>query len=287
VEIDGEIRGLQQRVTESQLTVQNVRTTREHHLQDLHRIRSEHDEAGGRIDNLIRTLDSLQRSIEQSQGERERQEGLCRDLALSVDRGKADLTEAQERQAEDMAQAQQIDIDLEAVRKAVSSLRESRMTIEVKRAEVRTQLATIESTLSGTYEVEPATLPEQSTTDGLTDSGNTETSADELKQQLQKIRERLDRMGPINIAAINEHQELDERHRFLTTQEQDLTTSITALKEIIQRINHTTKDMFATTFAELQEKFGQVFTNFFPGGRAELQLVEVLLDETAEGKGPQ
>jgi chromosome segregation protein len=110
---------------------------------------------------------------------------------------------------------------------------------------------------------------------------------EDLKQQLQKIRERLDRMGPINLAAINEHQELEARHRFLSTQEQDLSNSIASLKEIIQRINRTTKDMFATTFAELQEKFGQVFTKFFPGGRAELQLVEVPADETAEGKGPQ
>ena len=93
-------------------------------------------------------------------------------------------------------------------------------------------------------------------------------------QQLQKIREKLDRLGPINLAAIHEHQELDERYRFLTTQEQDLSTSIGSLKEIIQRINRTTKDMFAGTFAELQQKFSEVFVKFFPGGRAELQLVE-------------
>src|SRR6185295_19117100 len=97
---------------------------------------------------------------------------------------------------------------------------------------------------------------------------------EELRQQLQKIRERLERMGPINLAAINEHQELEERHRFLSTQEQDLSNSIASLKEIILRINRTTKDMFATTFAELQEKFGEVFAKFFRGGRAELQLVE-------------
>ena len=104
---------------------------------------------------------------------------------------------------------------------------------------------------------------------------------------MQKIREKLDRLGPINLAAIHEHQELDERYRFLTTQEQDLSTSIGSLKEIIQRINRTTKDMFAGTFAELQQKFSEVFVKFFPGGRAELQLVEVQADETTEGRGPQ
>lgn len=89
------------------------------------------------------------------------------------------------------------------------------------------------------------------------------------------------------MAAIHEHQELDERYRFLTTQEQDLSASIGSLKEIIQRINRTTKDMFAGTFAELQQKFSEVFVKFFPGGRAELQLVEAPVDETVEGGGPQ
>jgi chromosome segregation protein len=110
---------------------------------------------------------------------------------------------------------------------------------------------------------------------------------DDLRQQLQRVRERVDRMGPINLAAIGEHQELEERHRFLSTQEQDLSASIASLKEIIQRINRTTKDMFSATFAELQEKFGEVFTKFFSGGRAELQLVDAPPDENAEVKGPQ
>jgi chromosome segregation protein len=108
-----------------------------------------------------------------------------------------------------------------------------------------------------------------------------------LREQLRKIREKLDRLGPINLAAIHEHQELDERYRFLTTQEQDLSTSIGSFKEIIQRINRTTKDMFAATFAELQQKFSEVFVKFFPGGRAELRLVASQPDEITEGVAPQ
>jgi chromosome segregation protein len=149
----------------------------------------------------------------------------------------------------------------------------------------------------GTYQVDPATLFDQPASEPASERPAVgeepipegKPAADEaaLREQLQKIREKLDRLGPINLAAIQEHQELDERHRFLTTQEQDLSTSIGSLKEIIQRINRTTKDMFASTFAELQQKFSEVFVKFFPGGRAELQLVEVPADETAEGRGPQ
>ena len=107
----------------------------------------------------------------------------------------------------------------------------------------------------------------------------------QLREQIQKIRERLERMGAINLAAIDEHRELEERYQFLTTQEQDLSTSIASLKEIIHRINRTTKDMFVETFNELQQKFGEVFSKFFPGGRAELQLVEEPLEEGSEDNG--
>jgi chromosome segregation protein len=172
------------------------------------------------------------------------------------------------------------------------------MAVEVKKAEIRMQLGTVESTLLGTYQVDLATRFEAPVVDMTSEQlsigkesipeGQPAVNEVALREQLQKIREKLDRLGPINLAAIHEHQELDERYRFLTTQEQDLSRSISSLKEIIQRINRTTKDMFAGTFAELQQKFSEVFVKFFPGGRAELQLVEVPADETAaEGRGPQ
>jgi len=297
VQVDHKMQGAQQRLTDAQLTVQDIRTTREHQRSNLQRIRQEQQETVSRIDTLSRQVASLQSSIEQSRGERERQERICRELGQSAEQVKAQLVDAQECQAKDMRHVQEIETSLEAVRHAVSALRETRMRVEVKRAEVRTQLGAVESTLSGTYQVDPVSLVDAHRAGQTSEllQGDSESMAevplmpseDELRQQLQKIRERLDRMGPINLAAISEHQELEERHRFLSTQEQDLSTSIGSLKEIIHRINRTTKEMFATTFVELQEKFGEVFTKFFPGGRAELQLVEVPVDEAAEGKGPQ
>jgi chromosome segregation protein len=243
---------------------------------------------------LTQHVEGFTASIEQSRVERENQEARCREFGESAVQTKAQLVELQEEQARDMAAAHQLDIQLEDVRRTVSSLRESRMTVEVKKAELRVQLGTVESTLVGTYQVDLATLSDAPVVEEASGFGQEPITAlplavDEvaLRAQLQKVREKLDRLGPINLAAIHEHQELDERYRFLTTQELDLSTSIGSLKEIIQRINRTTKDMFTDTFAELQQKFSEVFVKFFPGGRAELQLVEAQVDETVEGSGPQ
>jgi chromosome segregation protein len=288
-QIDQDTQGLQQRCTEAQLAAQDIRTTSEHRHQDLLRIRQEQHDAIARIGTLTGHVEGLAASIEQSRTERERQEARCREFGESAAQGKARLVEMQEQQAQDMAAAQRLEAGLEDIRRMVSSLRESRMAVEVKKAEIRVQLGTVESTLLGTYQVDPATLAPERLAGGEEPIPEDRSAVDEaaLREQLQKIREKLDRLGPINLAAIQEHQELDERHRFLTTQELDLSTSIGSLKEIIQRINRTTKDMFASTFAELQQKFSEVFVKFFPGGRAELQLVEVPADETGEARGPQ
>lgn len=116
-----------------------------------------------------------------------------------------------------------------------------------------------------------------------------ETLADEelatMRARVQKIRERLARIGGVNLSAIDEHRELEERHRFLSTQEQDLTSSIKSLRDIIQRINRTTKELFQETFVQLQERFVQVFQKVFPGGRAELVMVEPAPDAEGDGEG--
>ncbi|HLA61898.1 MAG TPA: chromosome segregation protein SMC, partial [Nitrospiraceae bacterium] len=262
--IDHDMQGLQQRFTEAQLVAQGIRATREHRHHDLLRIQQQQHDAVARIETLTRHVEGLTVSIEQSRVEREGQEARCREFGESAFQVKVRLIEHQEEQAQDMAAAHQVDARLEDVRRAVSSLRESRMAVEVKKAEIRMQLGTVESTLLGTYQVDLATLleptvvamtPEQlSIGKELISEGQPAVNEVALREQLKKIREKLDRLGPINLAAIHEHQELDERYRFLTTQEQDLSSSISSFKEIIQRINRTTRDMFASTFTELQQK---------------------------------
>jgi len=95
-----------------------------------------------------------------------------------------------------------------------------------------------------------------------------------VREALAQKRGRLSELGPVNVMAIDEHRELEERLRFLTTQEEDLTQSIASLKAIIARINRTTKQLFLETFQDLQMKFNETFRTFFDGGHAELVLVE-------------
>lgn len=265
-----ESQALQLRSRESHLALAAVRAGREHAEADLRRVGREQAEMTVRIATLTEQLAILTTSVEQSRIERARNERLFTELDQRALQIRLDLQAAQARHDQDMQSADVLDRQLASVRRAVADSREQRMGIEVRRAEVATQLSVRESTLQGTYQL--------SLEAALVHDPEAEASAlphDQLplREQLQKVRDRLDRLGPINLAAIEEHRELEERHRFLTTQEEDLSKSVASLKEIISRINRTTKDMFLETFNELQQKFIEVFARFFPGGRAELVLI--------------
>lgn len=293
--IDQNVRAVQERVTDARLMAEGLRAKREHEQANHARIRRETQDLEQRRHSLREHLEGLTQAIEESRAEQLRQEALCQEVGLAAARVKAELVAAQDQQTQDVAASQALEASLDRLRKEVSIVRDARMRVEVRRAEIRTQLGTVEGTLSGTYQLDPLSLLEQPAESeqlalepeaAVSEQRDARPDA-ELKEQLQKLRDRLDRMGPINLAAISEHQELDQRYTFLTAQEQDLANSITSLKEIIQRINRTTKDMFVSTFNELQIKFTEVFGQFFPGGRAELQLVDEPPSENGEYAGGQ
>ena len=294
-QIDHSVRDLQERVTEARLTAEGLRAKREHEHANRARVMQQVQETDHRRGMLGEHLESLKISIEQSRTEQAHQETLCQTFGVTVGRVKGELVAAQEQQTQQIAASQALEAGLDDLRRGMSAIRDARMTVEVRRAEIRTQLGTVEGTLSGTYQMDPLTLLGGTVESAELVLGSEDTPAeeaiqrsdDELKEQLQKLRERLDRMGPINLAAISEHQELDERYKFLSAQELDLSNSISSLKEIIQRIQRTTKDMFVSTFYELQQKFTEVFGQFFPGGRAELQLVDEPPSENGESPGSQ
>ncbi|RYD32300.1 MAG: hypothetical protein EOP86_15990, partial [Verrucomicrobiaceae bacterium] len=94
-----------------------------------------------------------------------------------------------------------------------------------------------------------------------------ETTVTELKQ-------RLDSMGPVNLDAIQEYEELEERHNFLQSENDDLVKAKTELLGIIQRINVETRKRFADTFYQVRDNFRNTFKELFGNaGQADLILV--------------
>jgi len=95
-----------------------------------------------------------------------------------------------------------------------------------------------------------------------------------LEARLQEAREKIERLGPVNVLAVEQAQELEDREAFLTAQRQDLLESIAELERAIKGIDRTSKDRFQEAFRVINEHFGVVFKQLFGGGTAGLSLID-------------
>ncbi|RPH71055.1 MAG: chromosome segregation protein SMC [Myxococcaceae bacterium] len=94
------------------------------------------------------------------------------------------------------------------------------------------------------------------------------------EQQLRELRGQLERLGEINLTAIEEHAEVGQRHSFLAGQKKDLESSIKALRDAIAKIDRTSRERFTRTFEVVNDRFQRVFPRLFGGGRAGLLLTD-------------
>jgi chromosome segregation protein len=88
------------------------------------------------------------------------------------------------------------------------------------------------------------------------------------------LRRKIERLGPVNMMAIEQFDELESRHLFLTTQRKDLLDSIAQTGEAIRKIDKTTRERFAEAFELINRNFEKTFTTLFGGGRAGLVLID-------------
>jgi chromosome segregation protein len=95
-----------------------------------------------------------------------------------------------------------------------------------------------------------------------------------LEEIISELTRQLDNMGPVNLDAVHEYDELEERFAFIEKQNNDLTASRRELLDTISHINTTTRKLFAETFAQVRTNFREMFAEMFGGGRADLSLMD-------------
>jgi chromosome segregation protein len=97
-------------------------------------------------------------------------------------------------------------------------------------------------------------------------------SIDAWDEKLEKVRKRIDRLGPINLAAIDEFKEQSERKEYLDAQLADLNDALATLEGAIRKIDKETRSRFRDTFEKVNDGFKLLFPKLFGGGHAYLEL---------------
>jgi len=93
-------------------------------------------------------------------------------------------------------------------------------------------------------------------------------------ERLEELKEKIERLGEVNLGAAQEEEELSSRYQFLSEQREDLMKSLESLNDAIKKINRTTKQRFVETYHMINDKFKTVFPALFQGGKAELTLTD-------------
>ncbi|HEV2391160.1 MAG TPA: chromosome segregation protein SMC [Verrucomicrobiae bacterium] len=162
-----------------------------------------------------------------------------------------------------------LEVELAQKNMAVQNLRERvQQKYHLNLDDIRSECITITFADEGPARVHVMSPEEMAAAGGATDW-------QAVGQQIETLQKRLDEIGPVNLVAIEEYEETEQRYQFLSKQHEDLVQAKAQLLEVINRINTQTREMFRETFEQIRANFRTMFTEVFGGGKADL----VLMDE--------
>jgi chromosome segregation protein len=233
-------------------------------------------------ETLIQTRSTLERRLAEASEEGARIAARSAELAREE-------SDARRRRTENLAVRETRAAEHAA---ALEAARETAALVEAGETQARSERAALDATREARFEAEVAATRNASDLEHVVAQAREEFGVDPgalepppdaspealaaLEVEVSELAASLERLGPVNVLAFEEHKEMSERLVFLTTQRDDLLKSIAELQESIRKINATSSERFAEAFHAIQVNFKEMFTRLFQGGTAEMRL----LDET-------
>ncbi len=95
---------------------------------------------------------------------------------------------------------------------------------------------------------------------------------EQVREEIAELRGKIERLGNVNVDAIDQQADLEERYEFLASQVEDLNKSKSQLEQLIARINKESREKFQVTFENIRGHFQQIFRKLFGGGKADILL---------------
>jgi chromosome segregation protein len=262
------------------------------------RLEGEMKDARAALDRLLRERQELQdesaRTRRDEEDAQSRKSEIQDELEAMAERvqdlhelrdQRATVVDARQREKSDVvAREQQDTVAVREVRRKAGEARQAAHGAELRLTQLRNDLTHLEDRLTGEYDMTRADL----------DAYRPGELPGDASVQLEFLRDRLRRLGPVNLLAVEEFEEKSERLQFMTSQRDDLNQARDTLHRTIAEINKKASIMFLDTFALVQENFQKTFQVLFQGGECSLTLtgddpLEADIEVTARprGKRPQ
>ncbi|MCO6059607.1 chromosome segregation protein SMC [Pseudomonas sp. MOB-449] len=243
-----------------------------------------------RVGSLRAQHDSTRQALERLALQFERLNERREQLSLNLEEGAAPLEELRLKLEELLEKRLGVEEELKLARLALEDADRELRDAEKRRTQAEQQAQLLRGQLEQqrlewqALTVRRKALQEQLHEDGYDLHGVLATLPGEAsegawEEELERLAGRIQRLGPINLAAIDEYQQQSERKRYLDAQNDDLVEALDTLENVIRKIDKETRNRFKETFDQINSGLQALFPKVFGGGHAYLELTgEDLLD---------
>jgi len=300
-ELGGALEDQQERVEE----IASEQDEKRHHLQEmrLNRVRLEHRIEGlqREMKRLTTSAEELAEAAERRRGEAAESEATHKALGDEIGEEEGILKQRQEVRRklegdlegrekaflEHRNRMQELEEELRNERRGREDQQERVHTVELRLSELGMRRENLAEKIREEYDVDLGEVEEAE----LLEEGAESPPAEALEDEVLTMRERLDRLGPVNLLALEEYEAEKQRLDFLVEQRTDLEEAKHTLQQTIRKINKTARKRFMETFEEIRSSFRKTYSQFFEGGEADIYLggeedpLEARIEIVARPKG--
>jgi chromosome segregation protein len=297
VAAEEQLRESQARFTQAEDTIKDLEAKRadleaqrDELRADLQRVRAQAEEDRQTVQNITIQFESRRSSKESAAQNLSRMQSQLTqferrevEIREQLELGQQPLADNQRMLDEQLANRVTVEEELAAARRRVESveselrrLDQDRMQVEQRAESARASVSEAEISLREVRVRQEGFAEQLAQTDfdygTLLEEMDEEASIQLWEEKLEKVRRRIDRLGPINLAAIDEFKEQSERKAYLDAQLEDLNSALATLEGAIRKIDRETRSRFRETFENVNTGFKQLFPKLFGGGHAYLEL---------------
>ncbi|MEE4266024.1 MAG: chromosome segregation protein SMC [Desulfobacteraceae bacterium] len=272
--VSSEMEEFNQSVIDLKLKLTALNARLENSDSSLKRLKEFHQDGRTRLEQLSREITIKKQKEEAfSQAVRDHEEtlsqmyGTIQRLDDAINLSEADYQEID-------ARLQKSDSKINELKtKQEKELEKFRM-LELERSQLELKRDNVANRLEERYQNSYAELKDSYRENEAAHEITAEMTIEQMEADLSHNREKISKIIDVNLGAIKEYEQLNDRFDFLETQREDLLKAIDDLQKVIKKINKITQQKFTETFDKINEKLMVVFPRLFDGGEAKLVLVE-------------
>ncbi|MHC5059964.1 MAG: chromosome segregation protein SMC [Planctomycetota bacterium] len=204
------------------------------------------------------------KQLEQAQQDILSCEAKVSELFVAKDDAQQSSVKMHEQAEQLLAEQKQTDESLRENRAAQSDIEQQMHQVELELTQLQVKNEDLSQRVAEELQIDLARAYE--------DFEVQEVDWDRIRDEITDLRGKIERLGNVNVDAINQQDELEQRHEFLAAQTEDLTQSRTQLEQLISKINKESREKFQATFDEVRKNFQEMFRKLFGGGKADIFL---------------